>query len=73
MLKISGACAPDINSCMKTVRHYLIPFTYDHDPEDCDFIKVNTTDMKEVRRLAQCVFGSRGQLTIAYEDVEIEE
>jgi hypothetical protein len=54
-------------------RQYLIPFTYDHDPEDYDFVRVNTTDMKEIRRLARCIFGSETQITIAYEDVDVEE
>ena len=58
---------------MKTQRHYLIPFTYEHAPEMYDFIRVNTTDMKEVRQLAACIFGASESLTIAYEDVEIEE
>jgi len=58
---------------MKIKRNYLIPFTYDHAPEDFDFIRVNTTDMKEVRRLAQCIFGKDHELTIAYEDVLDDE
>jgi len=58
---------------MKIKRQYLIPFTYDHDPEEYGFVRVNTTDMKKVRKLAQCIFGAEARLTIAYEDVEIEE
>jgi len=58
---------------MTKKRKYLIPFTYDHAPEEFDFIRVNTTDMKEVRKLAQCVFGNSHELTIAYEDVLDEE
>ena len=58
---------------MKIKRQYLIPFAYDHDPEGYDFIRVNTTDMEKVKILAQCVFGTNGRLTIAYEDIEVEE
>ena len=57
----------------KIKRQYLIPFTYDHAPEEYGFVRVNTADMKEVKRLAQCIFGAETQLTIAYEDVEVKE
>jgi hypothetical protein len=58
---------------MKIERQYMIPFTYDHAPEEYGFIRVNTTDMKEIKRLAQCIFGADTTVTIAYEDVEVEE
>ena len=55
-------------------RQYLIPFTYDHDPGEYGFVRVHTTDMKEIRKLAECIFGADGgPVTIAYEDVEIDE
>lgn len=57
----------------KTKRQYLIPFTYDHAPEEYGFVRVNTTDMKKVKQLAQCIFGAETELTIAYEDVEVDE
>jgi hypothetical protein len=58
---------------MKIKRQYMIPFTYDHAPEEYGFIRVNTTDMKEIKQLAQCIFGSETTVTVAYEDVEVEE
>ena len=58
---------------MNIKRQYMIPFTYDHAPEEYGFIRVNTTDMMKVKQLAQCIFGAETQLTIAYEDVEVEE
>lgn len=56
----------------KKRRRYLIPFTFEHTPEAYDFVRVNTTDVKEVKRLASCIFGSTQLVTIAYEDVEEE-
>lgn len=58
---------------MNIKRQYMIPFTYDHAPEEYDFIRVNTTDMKKIKILAQCIFGTETPLTIAYEDVEVKE
>lgn len=51
-------------------RRYLIPFTYEHTPESYDFVRVNTTDVKEVKKLASCIFGVKEYVTIAYEEVE---
>jgi len=72
MIRLVTRKQGDINTLMKIKRQYLIPFTYDHAPEMYDFIRVNTTDMKEVRTIARCIFGYGESLTIAYEDV-VEE
>lgn len=64
----------NINNIMAIIkRQFLIPFTYDHAPEEYGFVRVNTTDMKKVKQLAQCIFGAETQLTITYEDVEVDE